>query len=347
MTADDLHELVDYYEEQEKYQPITVYLHGFVNHYKGDLSKGSIVQYLRYLAYLDFDPLDENPEPEDVKIEDFHLDRLQEWTRAKARKRFGESGEKLNSRNRFAYMTYLALKKYLKMADPSLLPYLPDSEQFEKPYSQPKTIYYSETQIQDLMMASENRKVFLSIALMYYAGLRSYELLHLTPEWLEFKTDRIEIEIPPKYAKGQKNNQTSEITFLKKIYGEDLKQHIKDQHNYDGDYHQLVSQLVDQESFQPVFNYKENSQKSYRELMKERYELNQKLKETAKKAGFNKAEKISSHKLRRSFIRKVYDSTKDLSRTAQVARHKSPETTQQYLHLDKEEQLETYQEAFL
>lgn len=181
---------------------------------------------------------------------------------------------------------------------------------------------------------------------MFYAGLRSYELLHLTPEWLEFEEDRIEIEIPPKYAKGQKNNQTTETTFIKKIYEKDLKKHIKDYYNYNGDYGELRQKLVDQEDFEPVFNYIQDSQKTYRDLMKERYELNQTLKKTARKAGLNKADKISSHKLRRSFIRKVYDSTKDLSRTAQVARHKNPKTTQEYLKLGKEEKLKTYQEAF-
>lgn len=348
MDSDDLHDLVDYYETCSEYQPLKTYLHGFVNYYKGDLSKGSVAQYLRYLAELDFDPLADNPEPEQMDIEDFHLDQFQRWARKKARNKFGTDETKKNSRNRYKYMCFLSLKKYIKSQKPELLQYLPESRNFTKPTSQKHTLKYTEDQIQDMMMAvSDNRKLFLGISLMYYGGMRSFELLHLTPEWLEFKEERIEVEIPPEYAKGQKENREKEFTFVKKLYEQDLKKYILDHYDYDGSYEDLVEDLSDQEEFEPVFNFVEDTEKTYQDLMRERYHLNQKLKDAAQRAGINRADEFSSHKLRRSFIHKVYDSSNDLSRTAQVARHSKPSTTEEfYLQRDKEERFDTYQEAF-
>ena len=290
MGADDLHDLVDYYETRSEYQPLKTYLHGFVNYYKGDLSKGSVAQYLRYLAELDFDPLAENLEPEKLDIDDFHLDQFQRWTRKKSREKFGTGDSKRNSRHRYQYMAFLSLKKYIKSQKPELLQYLPESRNFTKPTSQKHTLKYSEDQIQSMMMASsENRKLFLAIALMYYGGMRSFELLHLTPEWLEFKEERIEVEIPPEYAKGQKENREKEFTFVKKLYEEDLKQYILDYHDYDDKYDGLAEHLADQEEFEPVFNFIENTEKTYQDLMRERYHLNQKLKGAAKRAGDRKS----------------------------------------------------------
>lgn len=345
--SDDLNEIADDYTG-EKYQPVKADLHSFVNYYKGDLAKGSIIQYLRFLAELDFDPLAEKPEPKEIDIDDFHLDQFQRWTRKKSRTKFGTSDGKSNSRHRYQYLSFLSLKKYIKSQKPKLLQYLPESRSFTKPTSQKHTLKYTEDQIQDMMMAvSNNRKLFLGITLMYYGGMRSFELLHLTPEWLEFKEERIEVEIPPEYAKGQKENREKEFTFVKKLYEQDLKKYILDHYDYDGSYEDLVENLSDQEEFEPVFNFAEDTEKTYQDLMRERHHLNQKLKDAAQRAGLNQADEFSSHKLRRSFIHKVYDSSNDLSRTAQVARHSKPNTTEEfYLQRDKEERFDTYREAF-
>ncbi|MFB6216699.1 MAG: hypothetical protein ABEJ72_07005 [Candidatus Aenigmatarchaeota archaeon] len=88
--------------------------------------------------------------------------------------------------------------------------------------------------------------------------------------------------------------------------------------------------------------------KSFGELMREHYYLNQKLSKVAEKTGINDSENISAHKLRKSFIHHIYEeSPADLNRTALLARHQSSETTQKhYLRLSKKEQAETYENAF-
>lgn len=108
--------------------------------------------------------------------------------------------------------------------------------------------------------------------------------------------------------------------------------------------------MVDEElEAEPVFNFIEDSFKSFRELMCERYYLNQKLTKVAEKTGIKDSKNISAHKLRKSFIHHIYEeSPADLNRTALLARHQSSETTQKhYLRLGKKEQAETYENAFV
>ncbi|MFB6208661.1 MAG: hypothetical protein ABEJ56_00810 [Candidatus Nanohaloarchaea archaeon] len=79
----------------------------------------------------------------------------------------------------------------------------------------------------------------------------------------------------------------------------------------------------------------------------ERWRLWEDLRSLAVDAGLNEAEKLSSHDFRTSQIRKVYNTVRDLKKTALVARHNSSETTEDYyLAGDEEETLNTYTETF-
>lgn len=321
----------------------------FWNYWKGELSDNTIVQYIRYLSNLDFDPLADRPQPELLEDDaNFSLEDFKEWVRETSRKEFGTDSEKRNTINRFQYNVYLALKKYLESKNQSdLLDNLPSSSAFTKPTSKDQTIKYDEEQLQKLVESTDDSTLELSIALMAYSGLRAYEVLNITPEWIEFKEDRIDIEIPPEYAKGRKNNAENEDAFLSSQYEEKLKKHIKSVYETEESYDELIDQAADEDNYRALFNFIKCSEKTFEDLHKERYQINKSLKDLAKKAGLNKADKISAHKLRKSFIHHVQNNTKDLSKTAQLARHKDASTTQKfYLQLDKEAKAKTYSEIF-
>jgi integrase len=338
-------DLVEKYEGKNQH----IDFEEFWNYWKGELSDGSIVQYIRYLSHLDFDPTVEDPQPELLDEDtDFGLEDFKEWSREISRKRFDKSEGNKNTRDRFQYNVYLALKKYLKAKkENELLEKLPSANSFDKPTSKDQTIRYSEEQVQKMREVCENTTVDLSIVLMAQSGLRAYEVLNMTAEWLEFKDDRIEIRIPGEYAKGRKNNAKPEHAFLSTEHEQSLKQHIKELYDTDNEYQELLKEISEEGDYRPLFNYIDDSNKTFEDLHKERYQLNRLLKEKAKKAGLNNAESISAHKLRKSFIHEVQGQTNDLSKTAQLARHKDPSTTQEfYLQLDKSEQVETYKEVF-
>jgi integrase len=338
-------ELVDKYESRNKY----IDFEEFWNYWKGELSDGSIVQYLRYLSHLDFDPISENPQPELLEEEtDFELGDFKEWCRETSRKKFGKEEHKKNTRNRFQYYIFLATQKYLKAKNSQeMIDRLPSSDAFEKPVSSPQTIRYDYEQIQKLTKNADESTLHLSVVMMAYSGLRAYEVLNMTPEWLEFKEDRVEIRVPGEFAKGKKSNVEPEYVFLRETYSEDLKDHIKDIYSFDDSYKELLEIITEKEDYRPLFNFIENTEKNFEDLHKERYQLNRSLRKLAKRTGINDAESISAHKLRKSFIHHVQDETKDLSKTAQLARHRDPSTTQEfYLQQEKEEKLSDYKSVF-
>ncbi|MFB6144399.1 MAG: tyrosine-type recombinase/integrase [Candidatus Nanohaloarchaea archaeon] len=308
----------------------------FIEYLKGDISPNSIVQYSRYLHQVDFELTERN------------IENFQKVAKKQAKRRFGKSEEERNSRNRFIYNLYLAVDKYLKATDrKNLAEKLPDSSQLKKPKSRPQKIRYSEDQVNKIMDTADERKTKLSIALMFYSGLRTYEVLHLTPEWLEFKEDRIEVEIPSKYAKGRKSNPRSEKAYLQTEYEDELQSYIKDCYNYEGSYQQLYQKLETQGSFRHVFRQKEERNNHFLDIAEERHIFNKKLEKAARKAGINEADKISAHKLRKSFIHHVYDKIQDLNRTAHLARHRNPQVTaRNYLKLNEQKKLEDYQKVF-
>lgn len=338
MKSSEILEAIKGKEERTRaeFEADSIDYESFVNYLKGDLSPNSIVQYGRYLHHIDFDINQDN-------IENFNelVDEL-------AKERFSRTEGDRNSRNRFKYNIYLALKKYLKATDrKELADKLPDSEDFTKPKSKPQKIRYSKQQIEKILDAAEDEKLRLSIALMFYSGLRTYEVLHLTPEWLEFKEDRIEIEIPSAYAKGRKSDPRPEKTYLTNRFEQDLKNYIKDLHDFEGSYQEFYTKSVSEDRFQPAFKFKDERENDFLDMAEERYIFNKKLQETTEKTGINQAEEISAHKLRKSFIHHVYDKIQDLNRTAHLARHRNPQVTaRNYLKLDEQEKRRDYQKVF-
>lgn len=327
---EDLKSIIDDYKDKTTDE---IDLEAFVRYWTPELSKGTLVQYIRYLSKVDFELTEAN------------LDGFDSWARTKADSiEFSTEEEDINTRSRFTYNTYLALRKYLKSTDEdqkiqALL------TEIRKPQSESRTNYFAEDQVQKLIDATNQPRNKLAVVLMFYSGLRSYELLNLTPEWLEFRESEILIEIPAEHAKGRRQNPNSEMAVLKPEYGDKLKQYIKDQYSFSGEYSQLYKELADGEKeFQPLFNFKENTTKSFQDLWKERYYLNKMLKEALKRAEINK-DNISAHDLRRSYMHHIYNNLNDLSKTAQLARHNDPKVTQEYLDLGIQELVDTYHQG--
>jgi integrase len=245
------------------------------------------------------------------------------------------------------YYTYLALKKYLKATESQFVQHLPPTDEFTKPGIGKKTTRYSRDQIEKLIEQASDTQLELTIILMSYSGLRSYEILHLQPSWLEFKEDRIEIEIAPQYAKGDRKNAKPQYCYLISKYEDQLKKYIKSSYSWKKSYKRLVEEIAEDEvDDKYLFNFIEDSDKSFQELARERYHLNEELKETAKKAGINNAGKLTSHRLRASFIEFIQNTTKDIEKTKHMARHSKIETTGRYLESKEEQKIETYHSTF-
>lgn len=336
--------LVELVEEKENDTPLN--LEKFLDYWSGDLSENTLASYIRYLSYFDFDPLGTaNP---DVMYEDvaqkFSLSEFRSWTRKRAKQRYGDSQDKKPKRERFAYYCLLALRKYLEaVGRGDLRQKLPESSEFENPEPQPKKVSITQDQFERLEKASDG-ELRLAIQLLYLGGLRAYELLNMTVQWLEFRSSRVEVEIPAEYAKGQKGNAKPELTFLPESLSEDLKQHVLDVQDYDDSWSSFLEEL-EETGIEPkcLFSFKEESSKNYSDLMDERRELNRSIRSAGRQAGLNVADELSSHALRRSFIHRAREENTDIDMVSTLARHKSIDTTKNfYLKRNKEERAEAY-----
>jgi hypothetical protein len=77
-------ELVEKYEGRNQY----IDFEKFWSYWKGELSDNSIVQYLRYLSNLDFDPTSDDPQPDILDEDsDFQLEDFKEWCREVSREK--------------------------------------------------------------------------------------------------------------------------------------------------------------------------------------------------------------------------------------------------------------------
>lgn len=329
---DDLSEIAEEYDSSNPHIDIT----GFAEELRGDMAKGTIIQYIRYLAKLDFNPEDEKE----------NVIAFDEWTRKKARKEIGKEDEDRDTRKRFQYFCYLALSNYLRVNSlRDLKAKLPDHK-FKNPNSNSPETRYTEDQLQKVAEKS-NRDLSLAIKHMFYGGMRIFEVLNLKPDWYEFQSDRIEVEIPPEYAKGQKENSETEECYLPPKMEGEIKKYMCRQYDDIESYNELVE--VSEEDYKHLFEFVSDSDKDFKDLARERYKVNQKLKKAARKSGINKADKITAHRLRKSFIHHVFESSEeiDLNRTSQLARHDNPKLTKvHYLELDKKQKKQDHQKAF-
>ncbi|MFB6159410.1 MAG: hypothetical protein ABEJ95_07200 [Candidatus Nanohalobium sp.] len=95
-----------------------------------------VVNYIRYLEKIDFDPLSSEPCP-NIYEEDasFPLSQFLDYAEKKANQRGFESS---NSKVRFKYFLYIALRNYLEALDEDeKIEELPPSMKLQKPSSEP------------------------------------------------------------------------------------------------------------------------------------------------------------------------------------------------------------------
>ncbi len=327
----------------------------FYKYYKGDLSDETIAQYIYYLDYLDFNPLRENPEPRVLKeTDEFTLEDFKHWAREKARQIHGTTSEDKNKRNRFIKFTYTALKAYLKAKNQrELIGKLPEPSEIPEPSSKPQKLRVTEEQIEKMLEHAENSNNFNSqdiyaVTLMYYSGCRAKEIINSNYTWFEFQEDkeRIEIEIPGEHAKGQKDNNTPETVYLPWSKKQTLKQHITTV--LETDNLEEVKEFEVEERRKPLVDFTSNgSEKTFRDVKRERFHLNKMLQDLAEEAGLNIHEEISAHKLRGSFIKQCDDKLDSISRVASQARHSDVKTTQEhYLQRKEEQRAEDHKKVF-
>lgn len=338
----DVREVIDHYESDPNgegygdhdFRALAVHLDG-----RGR-SKRTVIQNIRYLAWWS--------EPFTKR----NVRNVVDWAQDEAASRFDDQ----NSRNRFVYNLYLAVKHYIQaMGEKQLIGEdLPDSRDVPKPSANPNTTRFTEDQVQRMMAQASTEELRLAIACMFYGGMRSAEIFACTAEWFAFESKAVEVEIPAEHAKGRQDGDPEpEWAYLPTDYANALKQYIKQQYGWDGEYADLYAELADEDQhgeFWTLFNFGDNlpesEEKSLKRIRNERYHLDKKLKQMAKKAGINDWDDITPHSLRRSSIFHIYDKNKDLNKTAEVVRHKDPKVTRHYLRLDKEQQKNAWLDVY-
>jgi integrase len=331
----------------------------FYDHHKERLSEGSIVQYSRYLQHIDFDPVAERLRPDVEIYEDrdteFTLDDFVRWSVAK----FNSLENQDIDQTRWKYNVYLSLKRYLEaVGKEDVKNKLPAPNDLSKPRSNKKTFRLDRNQIEKLLDASESEDLRLAIILMAYSGLRISEVLQLKLEFIECKEDNIEILLDPEYLKKREKRDTADTAFLDSKYAPELKEHAVETFRWNGRYRELEMDIAENNlESRPIINLHpqikekvlndEMVEKNFSQLHRERQKANNILKKTAERAGLNNSEKLSCHTLRRSFIHIIQETTGDLNKTSQLARHNDPNTTKDYyLELEKKEMARTYNQAF-
>ena len=167
----------------------------------------------------------------------------------------------------------------------------------------PKTlpIVLSKEEIIKLISSIENRKHKLMIKLMYSAGLRVSELVHL-------KIQDLEIDKNYGWVRKGKGNK-DRLFIIAKSIKQELQEFIKEN-----------KLCFDCWLFKGNKN-KHYSQRSIQEI----------IKKAAKKARISK--KIHPHTLRHSFATHLIENGYDVTSAQALLGHKSPETTIVYLHM--------------
>lgn len=335
----------------------------FLSHYRGDLSKNTLVTYGRALKFIDFDPSSDSPEPDcldEEEQEKFDLGQFESlWARRKMKEVVGKGQGKRPTRNRQAYLCWLGLKKYFKaIGEAKKIDELPSSDDFDNKKSDGgsskkknseddayEKVELEEGQVKE-MMEEADKQMEVALLNMYYGGMRSFEILNARHTWYDFSfQDRIEVRIPAAYSKKQRGSKEEEILYLKKEFQEKLQEYIlKANDAEDMDYSEFLKEVDEGEH---LFEFKQDSSKNFKDLVVERWRLWEKIRSLGDDIGLNKYEDLSSHDFRSNQIKRLYEASRDLKRTAKAARHSSSETTEKfYLQTGEEEKLDTYKEAF-
>lgn len=161
-------------------------------------------------------------------------------------------------------------------------------------------VVLTKEEVRNLFNAIENEKHRLMIELMYSAGLRVSELINL-------QVRDLEIEKGFGFVRSGKGSKDRVFILADKLKDK-LKNLIKNE-NLSKDY----------------FLFSSNRRKKYHMRS-----LQQIIKDAARKTKLSK--KISCHTLRHSFATHLIESSHSISEVQALLGHKSPETTQVYLH---------------
>lgn len=307
-------------------------------------STETVVNYIRYLEKIDFDPLSSNPCPEIYKEgQDFDLSEFMEYAEEKAKRRDFNSS---NSKTRFKYFLYIALRSYLQTLNKDeKLDQLPPSRKIPKSSSSSPTQAPEQKHLKKLLGEEEDEHYAMAYRLLFYGGHRLSEVLKMKTDWISFNEEFIKIRIPPHIAKGSKQDVEPEHTFLPLEMKDDLKDFIKQRYSWEGDFDEFWEQIRKGEKEAKLL-LELVEEENFRNIHKAKQEFNRHLQKTAEKADIHWADEFTSHRFRKGFVHRMKKQY-GLSDAKELARHESPETTQNhYLKAELEEKGSKIEDAW-
>jgi integrase len=207
-------------------------------------STDTVVNYIRYLEDIDFDPLSANPCPEIYEDdEEFSLSDFHKYAERKAkRKDFEDDSSKI----RFKYFLYISLRSYLEVMESDNLEDLTDSRKFKKPGSESPVQAPEVKDLKNLISEEEDQNYICAYRILFYGGHRISEVIHMRVSWLSPADDYLKIRIPPFAAKGSSDDTEPEFTFLPGFVTEGLKEFILNRYEHD-DFDELWSEIQEGE----------------------------------------------------------------------------------------------------
>ena len=298
-------------------------------------STDTVVNYIRYLGDIDFDPFSANPHPEIYEEdEEFGLSDFHKYAERKAkRKDFEDDSSKI----RFKYFLYISLRSYLEVMESDNLEDLTDSRKFKKPGSESPVQAPEVKDLKNLISEEEDQNYIWAYRILFYGGHRISEVIHMRVSWLSLVDDYLKIRIPPFAAKGSSDDTEPEFTFLPGFVAEGLKRFILNRYEHD-DFNELWSEIQGGEvEDKYLLQLSEDEERDFRYVKRTEEKFNRHLKKTAEEAGIPWAEDFTSHRFRKGFVHRMKKQY-GLSDAKELARHESPETTQNhYLKTELEE----------
>lgn len=290
-------------------------------------STDTVVNYLRYIKDIDFDPLSSNPSPQMYGEEkEFRFSEFHKYAERKAKKKDFEDD---SSKIRFKYFLYISLRSYLEVFESENLEKLTDSRKFKKPGSESPVQAPELKDLKKLIEQEEDENYVWGYRLLFYSGHRISEIIRMRVTWLSFEEGYLKCRIPPFAAKGSKRDTEPEFTFLPEFLEEDLKKFILQRYERSG-FEELWSEIQEGEAEDKyLLQLGEGGQRDFRYVKRTEEKFNRHLKKTADEAGIPWAEDFSSHRFRKGFVHRMKQ-MHGLSDAKELARHESPETTQNH-----------------
>ncbi|MFB6115073.1 MAG: tyrosine-type recombinase/integrase [Candidatus Nanohalobium sp.] len=306
-------------------------------------STDTVVNYLRYLKDIDFDPLSSNPSPHIYsEEEEFTLSDFHKYAERKAKKKDFEDD---NSKIRYKYFLYVSLRSYLEVLESESLKELTDSRHFKKPGSESPVQAPEVKDLKKLVEEEDDDSYIWAYRLLFYAGHRISEVIHMRVSWISIEESYVKIRVPPFAAKGSQRDTEPEFTFLPEFLEEKLKDFIKQRYGRDS-FEELWDEIQKGEVEDLYLLDLDEGTRDFRYVKRTEEKFNRHLKKTADDAGIEWAEDFSSHRFRKGFVHRM-KSQHGLSDAKELARHESPDTTQNhYLKKELEEKGSKVEDAW-